>query len=200
MLTLQTLPAPLAWKNEPAAFTTEDQQRLTITAGAMSDWFIDPAGGGARGDAPAALFEPPDAVFLFSARVTVAFDSTFDAGVLAIHERDDLWAKLCFEFSPQRQPMVVSVVTRGVSDDCNATVIDGRSVWLRIHRNGKALAFHWSLDGATWHFVRHFTLGELTAPRIGFLSQSPTGSGCAATFDHVSYRGGVVLTDLRNGE
>ena len=58
------------------------------------------------------------------------------------------WAKLCFEYSPQREPMVVSVVTRGLSDDCNSFVVDGATVWLRIARVGSAFAFHASTDGA----------------------------------------------------
>ena len=62
--------------------------------------------------------------------------ATYDAGVLTLRRRDDLWAKLCFERSPQGEPMVVSVVTRGVSDDCNSFVVDGRSVWLR--RNSRS--------------------------------------------------------------
>ena len=36
--------------------------------------------------------------------MTVDFAATYDAGVLVLHERDDLGAKLCFEYSPQREP------------------------------------------------------------------------------------------------
>jgi hypothetical protein len=39
---------------------------------------------------------------------------------------DALWAKLCFELSPQHQPMIVSVVTWGTSGDCNAAPSTGR--------------------------------------------------------------------------
>jgi uncharacterized protein len=198
MLTLPALPAPLEWLNAPAAFAN-DAQQFTLTAGGLTDWFIDPSGATAKMNAPAALFAPPDDAFVLSARITVAFSSTYDAGVLALYERDDCWAKLCFEYSPQRQPMVVSVVTRGASDDCNSTVIDGHAVWLRLYRNGPALALHYSQDGAYWHFVRHFTLGALARPRIGFLAQSPTGSSCTATFDSIAYRSGT-LVDLRSGE
>jgi uncharacterized protein len=198
MFTLPALPAPLDWLNTPVAFA-HDAQQLTLTAGGLTDWFVDPVGGMAKVNAPAALFTPRDNAFLFSARVTVAFASTYDAGVLALYERDDCWAKVCFEYSPQRQPMVVSVVTRGASDDCNSTIIDGQTVWLRLYRNGPALAMHYSQDGVYWHFVRHFTLGALAQPRIGLLVQSPTGSSCTATFDAIMYRGGA-LADLRNGE
>ena len=77
---------------------------------------------------------PPDGDFQFSARVTVGFASTYDAGVLLLWVDDRHWGKLCFEFSPAGEPMVVSVVTRGVSDDANAFVVDGRTVWLRVSR------------------------------------------------------------------
>ena len=79
-----------------------------------SDWFADPAGDAVKDDAPAALFIPPDQDFTLSARVAVDFASTFDAGVLQLRESDSLWAKLCFEYSPQGQPMIVSV-WQGVS-------------------------------------------------------------------------------------
>jgi regulation of enolase protein 1 (concanavalin A-like superfamily) len=199
MFTFDALPASLSWHNEPAAFTTEGGA-LTISSGALTDWFLDPAGARApKMDAPAALLTPPDDAFLFSARVTVDFGATYDAGALALHAGDDVWAKLCFEYSPQREPMVVSVVTRGASDDCNSTVIDGNSVWLRVHRDRRRLAYHYSLDGQYWHLVRHFTLGDVEDPRIGFLAQSPTGPGCTVTFDSISYRA-AVLADLRSGE
>lgn len=44
------------------------------------------------------------------------------------------WAKLCCEFSPAGEPMIVSVVCRGVADDANAFIVPGRPVWLRIGR------------------------------------------------------------------
>ena len=47
-------------------------------------------------------------------------------------------------------------------------------------------AFHASTDGTWWRLLRYFTLG-LELVRVGFLAQSPTGEGCAATFDHVTF-------------
>ena len=68
--------------------------------------------------------------------------------------------------------MVVSVVTRGVSDDCNSFVVDGTSVWLRIARIGGAFAFHASTDGVGWSFVRYFALATAGEPSVGFAAQS----------------------------
>ena len=94
--------------------------------------------------------------------------------------------------------MVVSVVTRGVSDDCNSFVVDGASVWLRIARIGAAFAFHASTDGVAWTFVRHFALEAAGDPSVGFAAQSPTGDGCAVTFERIAYQA-ERLGDLRSG-
>ncbi len=121
--TLSSIPAVISWKNKPLSSTSDAVQQINITAGGDTDWFIDPAGGQGKNNAPIALFMPPDSAFCLQARVTVGFASTYDAGTLFVYSNDALWAKLCFEYSPQQQPMIVSVVTRGVSDDCNSVVV-----------------------------------------------------------------------------
>jgi uncharacterized protein len=169
----------------------------SITAGPGTDWFVHPGTGEAKLDAPAEL-EPVAGDFQLSARVEVEFAATFDAGVLAVWHDERTWAKLCFEYSPDGRPMVVSVVTRGVSDDANSTVVDGDAVWLRISRIGAAFAFHSSTDGERWSLVRHFALGTDGALEAGFLAQSPTGAGCTATFSNVELTG-TTLADIRSG-
>lgn len=197
--TLPGITAELHWQNHPAGWSVEPEGRLTILAGADTNWFVDPGGADAQDSAPSALLAPPDASFLLHAKVAVGFASTFDAGVLQLRERDDWWAKLCFEFSPQGQPMIVSVVTRGVSDDCNSEPIAGSEVYLRIAKTPRVLAFHFSRDGRYWHLVRYFTLGALENLRVGFSSQSPRGLGCKTIFSEITYRPGS-LRDYRSGE
>ena len=107
-----------------------------------------------------------------SARVSVGFASTFDAGVLLLYAGEPAWAKLCFELSPDGRPMVVSVVTRDLSDDANAFAVEAEEIWLRISRIGAASAFHASQDGRRWELIRHFALGA--DAELGFLAQSPT--------------------------
>lgn len=197
--TLGALPGRLSWRNDPIEAAVEAADRLSIATGAGTDWFVDPAGTAVKSDAPVAFFTPPDATFRLSARVTVNFAATYDAGVMLLHIRDDLWAKLCFEYSPQGEPMIVSVVTRGASDDCNSAVIDGHSVYLRVYRQGNVLAFHTSLDGQVWRLVRYFTLGPLDRPRVGLSAQSPTGPGCQVVFGDIRYEP-QAIGDLRSGE
>jgi regulation of enolase protein 1 (concanavalin A-like superfamily) len=194
-----SIPSTLAWCNEPHAYAIDPSGALSITAGERTDWFIDPAGAMVRDSAPAALFVPPDGTFTLSARVRVHMDSTFDAGVLFAYARPDLWAKLCLEFSPQRRPMIVSVVTKGRSDDCNSVELEEPDIFLRMARSGGTFAFHFSPDGRYWHLVRHFTLGDVEELQIGFSAQSPTGPGCTAVFSDVSYRAGAV-EDIRSGQ
>jgi hypothetical protein len=172
---------------------------LTLTGGAKSDLFIDPAGEeGARPDAGRLTGLPGDRDFTLAARVTVGFASVFDAGVLLLYLSERRWAKLCYELSPQRRPTAVTVVTRGTSDDSNSFETAGGPLWLRITRSGRAWAFHASEDGAWWRLLRYFTLGEASGARVGFLAQSPTGQGCTAVFDTITYKQ-AAPTDLRDG-
>jgi uncharacterized protein len=132
------------------------------------------------------------------ARVTVGFASTFDAGVLLLWLDERRWAKLCFEFSPAREPMVVSVVCRGVSDDANAFVVSSRAVWLRVSRVDRVYAFHASLDGRAWQMIRVLVLDDETSrDKFGFDGQSPTGDGCGVTFDEIRFLP-ERLADLRD--
>lgn len=197
--TLTSVPQILTWKNQPAQNTNDTQQQLSISTGPQTDWFIDPAGKHVKDNAPIALFVPPDAAFSIQAKVTVEFAAMYDAGTLFIYAHDTLWAKLCFEYSPQNQPMIVSVVTRKLSDDCNSVSVGDHSVYLRVYRQSDVLAFHYSLDGHYWHFVRFFSLGQVEQLQVGFSTQSPSGQGCQAVFSEIRYSA-RTLSDLRNGE
>lgn len=189
----------LTWIGEPAASTYDPGPgRLSITAEAGTDWSNDPLTGGRRSSAAALVFTP-DRDFMLSARVSVDFQGVFDAGVLCLRQSQEQWAKLCFERSPQAQSMVVSVVTRTTSDDANALVIQADAVYLRVLRTGPAYAFHFSLDGSTWHFVRLFRLGDGQAPvQVGFLAQAPDATPCTSTFEEITLSTSVP-PDLRNG-
>jgi hypothetical protein len=59
-------------------------------------------------------------------------------------------------------------------------------------------AFHASTNGSYWQLLRYFTLGEASGARVGFLAQSPAGTGCTAIFDSVTYTSGAPA-DLRDG-
>ena len=122
---------------------------LTIRAAAKTDWFVDPAGASVTHSAPA-LVMPAAGSWMLISRVSADHRATFDAAALVIPADQENWAKLCLELSPGGEVMVVSVVTRGESDDSNSVPVEGGEVWLRISSLGRAFAFHASSDGQRW--------------------------------------------------
>lgn len=197
MVTIPALPAPSRWHGTPADWSLDANNTLTITAGEKTDWFLDPGGVVNVLNAPA-LLSPVPRPCMLTAFVHSASKAMFDAGVLVVYQGDNQWAKLCLELSPQKQIMIVSVVTKGTSDDCNSVPVEGESVFLRVSVLEKAFAFHYSTDGKVWNLVRYFTLGESSTLEIGFIAQSPTGEGCTATFSDIVYVP-EKLADIRSG-
>ncbi len=195
-VSLDNLPHWLEFDQRPQAWRT-DGQSLLLTAGPRTDLFLDPLGASSLTNSPRLLFKAR-AEFMLSARVRVGFAATYDAGVLLVYADEKHWAKLCFEYSPQRQPMIVSVVNKGTSDDSNAVTLSSEQVYLRIAGLNGAFAFHYSHDAQYWHLVRYFGLGKEVEPRVGFSAQSPTGEACQAIFDQIVYSP-TRLEELRSG-
>jgi uncharacterized protein len=195
MIQLSSIPSPLSWHLEPQDWNITDNV-LNATAGAKTDLFIDPLSSNTSLNASMLVFEN-NQEFMLSARVTVDFKGTFDAGVLVVYQHETSWAKLCFEYSPNKDPMVVSVVTKGTSDDCNSVFIDGNSIYLRVSRINTGFAFHFSNDAKRWHMIRAFAL-EPGAAQVGFLVQAPMGESCRASFSEITFEH-KTLSDIRSG-
>ncbi len=196
-ISIPNIPHPLHWLNSPQSWDLSAKCQLTITAPAKTDWFIDPQGAVNVGNAPVLLF-PALGPCMLSAQVVVNHVATYDAGVLMVYESPSMWAKFCLELSPQGLPTIVSVVTKGVSDDCNAFAVNG-PVYMRISRLEKTYAFHVSQDGKRWDLIRYFKLEDTKNAQLGFEAQSPTGSGCTASFRDIRFEA-RLLTELRSGE
>ena len=197
-VTLPGIPLTLSPLGDPDAWSITGPQALTAVAGPRTDWFFPPDAAGPPVMNAPALVGASVGDYLLAARVSVGFAATYDAGALALHVDERCWAKLCFERAPDGTTMVVSVVTRDVSDDCNSVAVERDHVWLRIARRQPSFAFHASLDGRLWQLVRHFALGAGSEPALGFVAQSPTGEGCAVAFEEISFEVGR-LDDIRSG-
>lgn len=169
-----------------------------FSAPARTDWFVDPATGEATGSAPLRLIDVTGD-FQLRTHVEVPLAATFDAGTLFVHGGPSTWAKLALERSPEGTDMIVTVVTRGVSDDANGVVVaKPGSSWLRVSRTGEVYTFHFSDDGVRWSLARLFTLGPVEGHRVGVGVQSPTGEGLTATFSDVTLVN-ETLADPRDG-
>jgi len=180
------LPGPLTWQNAPRAWNIDSKNVLTISSNPKTDWFVDPFDGTVAKTAPILLFTPgPD--YVLSVRVAVQFTTKWDAGALMLWGDDHHWAKLSYEFSPDQKPTLVTVVTRGLSDDCNSLSLTGDSVYLRIAKSGNTYVFYFAIDGKNWQILRTFSLDTDLPIRAGFESQSPEGSGAIAKFSAITY-------------
>ena len=189
---LKAIPGELNWVTPPASFAVAGDDAIEIVAGAKTDNFFSPIDETRHANAPWLLTESTGD-FVLRAKVEVDFRSNWDAGVLVVSADDRHWAKLCFEYSTAHQPTIVSVVTRGVSDDANSIRIDGHSVYLQVARLGSGFVFYASTDGRTWQVIRAFTLNDSTwqSPaklKFGLASQSPSGQGCRVRFSEIRYK------------
>jgi uncharacterized protein len=175
----------------------QPETHVSLEAGPKTDLFTAPDGSVVLDNATIQLLDV-EGDFQLLARVSAPLTSTFDAGALVVYASPDAWGKLALERSPQGDATIVSVVTRGVSDDANAFAAPENSAWLRVSRNGETFAFHASDDGLWWSLIRWFTIPGAREGRPGFLAQSPTGDGLIAQFDDVELRPEPVA-ELRDG-
>lgn len=201
-LALDALP-PLSWVPvEGEGSVDQSTQTLTLRSAGGVDWTNDATGGEQQHRAASLAFVAPPTPFMLSAEVFVDGErTTFDAGALSIWSDKDHWAKLCFEYSPDGEAMVVSVVTDTYSDDANSRLVADSSIHLRLAFLGDgAWAFHSSTDGERWNFVRLFNLPVPAGmpTYVGFLSQAPCGDRCDAVFSNIRLSHSL-LTDTRNG-
>ena len=124
----------------------EKNNTLVLTCPTKTDFFIDPAGGPAKGNAPF-LYREVIGDMTMSVKVTPGFTETYDAGGLFIMADADVWVKLAFEQTDLGHTAVVSVVTNRLSDDANGLPLHDAYAWLQVVRKGKVFAMYYSPDG-----------------------------------------------------
>ncbi|MCZ8511753.1 DUF1349 domain-containing protein [Paenibacillus filicis] len=193
----QQLAPGFKWMNQPESWGFDGDGRLTIIAPPLADYFRDPKGGSPRNSAPY-LYTELNGDFTVSARVEVDMVEDFDSACIMIMVDEENWAKLCFEY-PNKIPTMVSVVTKGTSDDCNSEKVSEKKPYLRVTRFGNCFAFFYSVNGTSWTLVRYFRMEAPTEIKVGVVAQSPAGNGCRTLFDYFEYSQEPVI-NLRSGE
>lgn len=186
-LRLAALPAPLAVVNHPVSVRPLGDRSFELVAPARTNLFNSPDGKFVRQDAAMLLF-PPDRDFVLTARVSAELRSVYDVAALVVYQDANIWAKFCYENSVERQATLVSVVTRGSSDDCNSIAAPADGVYLAIVRKGDEFAFHASTDGRVWRLIRHFSLPLAAGARLGFAAHGSGATMLRAVFSEISYR------------
>lgn len=173
----QRLSHPLIWQNKAAEWNASANS-LTLNAGKKTDWFVYPGGG---------YTAEPAADFTLSAKAEVKAHAIYDAGCLALYALASTWAELCLEAQADHRLDVISVVTRGSSDDATSFAANGTSIYLKIAKAGEAIFFYASEDGKTWTIIRKLNLQATDGLLAGFSGQSPDGDGASILFTDLRY-------------
>jgi Uncharacterized conserved protein len=172
------------WDNE-SRIIKQEGSTLLLEAHPNKDYFVNPEDGAKTLNA-AYYYKMVTGDFVLRAKVTHEFTSTYDACAFLAMQDDTTWGKLCFEKSDFETNAVVSVVTRGVSDDANSVNIDGKTVWLQMVRKGNIFGLHYSVDGEKFYMVRLFKLDCDDTIKVGLVAQSPTGDGGEFLFENIT--------------
>lgn len=186
------------WMNEPDSFFVHNEE-LTILAVKGTDFFNNPENNELTSSAPY-LFQHVSGDFVATLRTQPDLIAQWNAGALLMHMNSLNWIKLAYENSDATGPSIVSVVTRGVSDDANGAILnDQQSVWLRLIRKGSLFAMHWSSDGKHFKMARLSAMPKIQGVKIGIEAQCPVGELARHRFSHFSLERRTV-SDLRKGE
>jgi regulation of enolase protein 1 (concanavalin A-like superfamily) len=182
---LSTLPRGLFWENTPLRWVIENG-RLLIEAGEKTDMFRDPNVAYNTDNAPKLLFMA-DSNFVLTAAIHHDFLNKWDGGALVVKADSLNWIKFCFEKDYTGQKRVVSVVTKGISDDCNSAAAGNNTIYYKIAKAGNVITLYYSMEGHNWFLIRHLQFDSSSPLRIGFLAQSPTGKSCRVLFSEIHY-------------
>jgi uncharacterized protein len=160
----------------------EIENGIAVIAPPHSNSFVDPVSGTVMLSAPF-YYREVEGNFVFRAKVSLDFISTYDAGVLFAYDHDKLWAKACFEFTDIGTHAIVSVMTNQYSDDANCVNIEGNQVWLQLSRKDNVFAVHYSIDGENFLMARLTMLPMSKKIKVGVSAQSPLGQGGDRCFE-----------------
>ena len=198
---LQTIsgsaPGEFKWLNKPQSVEFKDGT-MKVTVPAKSDFFINPENKDVSASAPL-FYREVEGDFVATALVKPDFRDQWNACALMVHIDESNWIKFAFENSDATGKSIVSVVTRGVSDDANGVRLNAHDkVWLRLIRKGNNFAMHWSSDGKTFVMTRLAQMPDVRRVKVGLEAQSPVGQPVAHEFLYFNIESKSVK-DLRAG-
>ncbi len=185
-LSITSVPHRLFWENTPKSFSVHGND-IVIVAGKETDMFRDPNVAYNTDNAPKLLFEADDN-FVLTASIEHAFTNKWDGGAIVIKQDSLNWIKFCFEKDYTGARRVVSVVTKGISDDCNSVEMTSNIVFYKVAKADNVITLYCSTDGKKWYLVRHLQFDAHKGFKVGFLAQSPTGESNEVKFSNITYQ------------
>lgn len=178
------------WMNEGEI--RQSGNRIEIMAPGKTDFFVGSIDECEEGILPESMGNAPfyytevEGDFVLRVKVSHAFKDTYDSASIMVYKDMHCWAKSCYEVTDFGTRAVVSVVTRGDSDDANGCNLTADWVWLQICRVGNNFAFHYSTDGKRYDMTRYFHLPVDPVLKVGLLAQAPVGAGGVRVYEDLS--------------
>lgn len=199
-------PTKIAWMFSESINKAKENSKvfgsdsLEIVSSAETDFFIEPGQPPYnKANAPLLLMTVDNTKpFTFSIKVSPTHLVKYDAGMAFLYVNDSEWLKFAFEVDERMLGRIVTVKTKGFSDDNNHDAIPAKSVYLKISSDTKVVGFYYSLDAKNWQLVRLFKNEYPQNLKIGIGSQSPAGKGNKATFSEFQWAE-VSVKDFRMG-
>ncbi|MDJ0698758.1 MAG: DUF1349 domain-containing protein [Woeseiaceae bacterium] len=190
-------PGEFRWLNDPVAVEFSEGT-MSVTAPEKSDFFINPENNEVSASAPL-FYREVEGDFVVTALVKPDFRDKWNAAAIMVHIDENNWIKFAFENSDATGKSIVTVVTRGVSDDANGVRLEAfDKVWLRLARKGNNFAMHWSSDGKTYVMARLAQISGARRVKVGLEAQSPVGQAVTHEFLYFNIEEKTVR-DLRAG-
>ncbi len=171
--------------NTPASYQLKDGT-LRVKATEGTDFFNNPEDSSITASAPF-LYREIQGDFSATLRIKPDFSDVWNAGALMMYADSAHWIKFAFENSDATGPSIVSVVTRGLSDDANGVVLnEERSVWLKLIRKGDLYALHWSRDGERYFMARLSRMPPFEWVKVGLEAQCPVAEAAIHEFTYLN--------------
>lgn len=192
----QDMIAELKWMNQPESLIIENNS-LKVSVNKGTDFFNNPEDSSIIGSAPY-LYKEIAGDFVVKALVQPDFSAQWNAVAIMLHIDSLNWIKFAYENSDATGPSIVSVVTKGSSDDANGVVLSEEPmIWLAMARKGDIYAMHWSVDGENFKMARLTSMIDQEAVKIGIEAQSPIGESATHQVHYLEWLEKTVA-DLRN--
>lgn len=180
----------ISWVNKPQEYYVTDNG-IQIIAGEKTDMYIAPDYSYAIDSAPRALFDS-DKDFIFSTAIQHSFANKWDGGAIVLEADKDNWIKFCFEKDYTGAKRVVSVVTKGISDDANSIEFSQNIAHYKMAKKEDTVYLYVSKTGKDWYLVRAINFKFNKVLKLGLLAQSPEGKVNAVSFSNVKYSASTI--------
>ncbi len=190
--------ATFKWMNTPKSFEIANGT-LKIVAEKGADFFNNPEDHSITSSAPF-LYQDVQGDFIAKALVRPDFSSLWNAIALMVHIDNNNWIKFAFENSDATGKSIVTVVTKGISDDANGVILSNQNeVWLKLVRKDNIYSMHWSADGENFKMARLSAMPKVNSVKVGIEVQSPVGESATHEIDFFAITK-TTVKDLRKGE